>query len=76
MARVRTFKVDSEWAVSDKAVTKFITDCEEKHYVNVTMLFVPFPTPRVTVCVTKLDEKDPEVIEREAAEEAWQRNEA
>ncbi len=75
MARVRTFKVDNEWVVPDSSMSKFITDCERNHYVNVTMLYVPFHKPdgtydnRITVCVTKLDEKDPSVVERDEAEE-------
>lgn len=58
MARVRTFEIDKEWSVPDKEIANFITDCETSHYVNVTTHFVPWPTPRLTVIVTKLDVKD------------------
>jgi len=63
MARVKTFPISQEWGVPDGAIANFITDCEEKHYVNVRPIYVEWPTPRVTIIVTKLDEKDPSVIQ-------------
>lgn len=72
MARVRTFEIDKEWSVPDKEIANFITDCEISHYVNVTMHFIPWPTPRITVVVTKLDvkegvEQDPQMEDEETA---------
>jgi hypothetical protein len=57
MAKVKSFFVHDEHGVPDAAIAKFITECEVEHYVEVKTLFVPVPTPRVTVIVTKIDEK-------------------
>lgn len=72
MARVRTFEINNVWSVPDNAIANFITDCEISHYVNVTMQFVPWPTPRITVVVTKLDvkegvEQDPQMEDEEVS---------
>lgn len=65
MAKVKTFDIDvatnknkgQPWAVPDGAIAAFITACEENFYVNVTTQYIPVPTPRLIVIVTKLDEK-------------------
>ncbi len=58
-ARVKTFYLDIQSkGVPDVAIAAFITECEEQHYVSVVTQFIPVPTPRLTVIVTKLDEKD------------------
>lgn len=58
MAKVKTFPINEVGGVPDGAVATFITDCEAEFYVTVTTTFIPYPTPRLTVIVTKLDEKD------------------
>lgn len=64
MAKVKTFliKPDAErfGGVPDLAVAAFITECEEKFYVRVTTTFIPLPSPRLNIIVTKLDEKERE----------------
>jgi len=59
VARVKTFLVHPEKGPHDLEIARFITECEEKFYVNVVTQYLPVPTPRVLVIVTKLDEKDP-----------------
>ena len=55
---MKTFVLHPEKGLHDLKVAEFITECEEEFYVNVTSLYVPTPTPRVTVIVTKLDTKE------------------
>ena len=57
MAKVKTFLIHPEKGVHDSMVAEFITECEAEHYVSVVAQFIPVPTPRLTVIVTKLDEK-------------------
>jgi hypothetical protein len=59
MAKVRTFILHPEKGVHDAAIAEFITTCEEEFYVRVVTQYIPEPTPRLTVIVTKFDEKDP-----------------
>lgn len=65
MAKVRTFDIDvvpkdrkAPWGVPDKDIAEFITECEAEYYVNVTTQYIPLPTPRICVIVSKLDLKD------------------
>lgn len=58
MAKVKSFVVHNERGVPDASIAKFITECEAEHYVTVKTVFIPHPTPRLTVIVTKLDTKD------------------
>ena len=62
MARVKTFPINETYGVPDLAIATFITECEREHYVAVVTQFIPTPTPRLTVIVSKLDEKIPETV--------------
>jgi hypothetical protein len=64
VAKVKSFVLHPERGVPDAAVAQFITECEAEFYVNVRSVFIPFPSARLTVIVTKLDEKD--AIEQDA----------
>jgi hypothetical protein len=64
MAKVKSFTIHDTRGVPDGAIATFITECEAEHYVTVTIVFIPMPTPRLTVIVTKLDEKDEKDFER------------
>lgn len=59
MAKVRSFFLDEHDGVPDKAIATFVTECETDFYVNVSQQFIPFPSPRLCVIVTKLDRKEP-----------------
>lgn len=69
MAKVKTFILHPEKGVHDAAIATFISECEVEHYVNVSTIYIPFPGPRLTVIVTKFDEKDPAVVEAESKTE-------
>ena len=58
MARVKSFKLHKDFGVPDQAIAAFVTECEKEFYVNVRLVYVPEPTPRVMVVVTKLDVKE------------------
>jgi hypothetical protein len=58
MAKVKSFYVHEEHGVPDGAIAKFITECEAEHYVTVKTVFIPVPSPRLTIIVTKLDTKE------------------
>ena len=62
MAKVKTFRIQNGLAgVPDREIRNFISDCEKDAVVRVTTVFIP-PIgqcdPRLTVIVTKLDDKD------------------
>lgn len=63
MAKVKTFILHPTKGLHDSAVAEFITECEAEHYVQVVTAYIPFPTPRVAVIVTKFDVKDPADID-------------
>ena len=67
MARVRTFYLDPTKGLNDDRVATFITECEDQgFYVSVTHIYVPYPSPRITFCVTKLDVKSDDDVHEEA----------
>ena len=57
MAKVKSFKLHKDFGVPDQAIAAFVTECEKEFYVNVQPVYIPEPTPRVMIIVTKLDEK-------------------
>lgn len=66
MAFVKTFRVHPQFGVPDKDIAEFVKQCEEDFIVNVSMIYIPAygigpdgtsADPRITVVVTKLDDK-------------------
>ena len=59
MAKVKTFIIHDSYGVKDSGIAEFITEAEgQGFYVNTTCTYVPYPTPRIMVIVTKLDDKE------------------
>ena len=58
MARVKSFKLHKDFGVPDQAIAAFVTECEKEFYVNVQSVYMPEPSPRICVIVTKLDLKE------------------
>lgn len=67
MAKVRSFLLHETAGVPDNFIAAFITDCEQQHYVNVTTTYIPYPSPRLNIIVTKRDEKLPGGSEEQKA---------
>lgn len=57
MAKVRSFILNELGGVPDNFIAAFITDCESQHFVKVDTVYIPYPSPRITVIVTKSDTK-------------------
>jgi len=69
MAFAKSFFINNG-NVPDMAISQFLTDCEKEHYINARAVYIPavqyvdtegkiqISTPRLTIIVTKFDEKE------------------